>query len=114
MAEWVNLRQETTVLESGQRLSHHREDQCSGLCCLHGTSLFVSCEWPRSWYSDRQILLHHCPCGVGHPCFAGVIFAQTRGEGGKAIHGCCGAHPCGNVIEGEIVESTRLEFGSGH
>lgn len=82
--------QDKTRLESGQTLHHHTKAECSGECCLHGSSPYDSCKGWRSWRSDRQILEHRCPCGVAHPCAAGLAEALRRGHNDSGVHGCCG------------------------
>jgi hypothetical protein len=83
--------QEETLLESGQKLKHHVKAYCSGNCCLHGTSTYVSCKAPRQWRSDRGIIEHVCPHGVGHPCRAGLEYATIVGKHhDDGVHGCDG------------------------
>ena len=92
--EWLDLhtQAEVTLLESGQRLTHHTKANCSGSCCLHGTSIYASCKMPRSWRFDRGIIEHQCEHGVGHPCRAGVEYAKAISgpddDYDSGIHGC--------------------------
>lgn len=82
---------EETLLESGQKLKHHIRANCSGGCCLHGTSRYASCKMPRQWRNEKGILEHVCPHDVGHPCRAGLDYAEVMGQhhdGG--IHDCDG------------------------
>lgn len=81
---------EKTLLESGTTLSHHTKENCSGNCCLHGSSPHPSCRMPRQWRQDRGILEHVCPHGIGHPCYAGVDYVLGIGGHADAIHGCDG------------------------
>lgn len=88
-------RGEVTCLESGQLLKHHGKYMCTGECCLHGTSPYEFCRKPRLWRSDRGIIEHLCPHGIGHPCAAGLAHAKAmealgRGYGGDGVHGCDG------------------------
>lgn len=88
-------RGEVTCLESGQILKHHTKYMCTGECCLHGTSPYDFCKKPRLWRSDRGIIEHLCPHGIGHPCAAGLAHANAmaalgRGYGGDDVHGCDG------------------------
>lgn len=91
--EWLDLSppHDKTLLESGQELKHHQLEMCSGNCCLHGTSTYASCRMPRQWRHDKQIIEHVCPHGVGHPCYAGIEYANAMGENiGGGVHGCDG------------------------
>lgn len=95
--EWLNTKctsatpGEKTLLESGQILMHHSKSKCSGDCCLHGTSSHASCRMPRSWRYDIGIIEHMCPHGVGHPCYAGLAYANSMGQHhGDGVHGCDG------------------------
>lgn len=87
--------QEETLLESGQVLKHHRVEDCSGNCCLHGTSPHPSCRLPRQWRKDTGALEHQCSHGVGHPCLAGAEYAEAISGGEESrdsVHrcdGCC-------------------------
>lgn len=81
---------EQTLLESGQKLTHHGKEACSGNCCLHGSSNHGSCRMPRQWRYDKGIIEHVCPHGVGHPCYAGVDYAMMMGQYVDAVHGCDG------------------------
>jgi hypothetical protein len=87
---WLKGGGEETLLESGTVLYHHKRTSCSGNCCLHGTSEFASCKMPRSWRHDKQIIEHHCPHGIGHPCAAALAYAEKIGKDGDGIHGCDG------------------------
>lgn len=105
--EWLDLDEgqsrEKTLLESGQMLHHHPKSDCSGDCCLHGTSTYSSCKMPRRWNIDKQAIEHFCPHRIAHPCFAGVAYSlHVKGDlaarGGA--HGCCGEACC---LEGNAV-----------
>jgi hypothetical protein len=99
---WGPPRYDKTLLESGQELKHHVRANCSGNCCLHGTSVYPSCRTPRQWRNDRGIIEHLCPHGIGHPCLAGVEYAMLMAPTEDAIfdvsavHGCDG---CCQVVE---------------
>lgn len=81
---------EETRLEDGTLLQHHSEEECSGNCCLHGISLYESCNRPRAWNATRKQIQHVCPCEADHPCVAGVAYAQSKGRDPQAEHACCG------------------------
>lgn len=95
---------ESTRLESGQVIRHHTKADCSGNCCLHGTSKHDSCRMPRSWRVDRGIIEHQCPHGVGHPCHAGIdyhnvsVASEANHDYDWGIHGCCGEGCCSMVL----------------
>lgn len=59
--------QEHTDLESGQRLAHHRRDECDGSpCSLHNPSDHAMRDWPRLW-SDVAGMMRVCEHGRNHP-----------------------------------------------
>lgn len=91
----------TSRLESGQLLHHHSAEECSGNCCLHGTSPYAGCKYWRVWRADRKQLEHTCPCRIGHPCSAAAAYAKEKGYEFDGTHGCCGipGH-CGGSEEG--------------
>lgn len=78
------LDRDHTDIGGGVLLAHHTLEQCSGSCCLHGTSPYITCALPRTWRGDRKIIEHHCDCGIGHPCQAGLDYSGDDGT-----HGCC-------------------------
>lgn len=73
-----------TWMANGRSLNHHSRELCTGDCCLHGTSTWQVCRLPATWRSDRRIIEHHCPHGVGHPC------PNTM----ETTHGCCAEGCC--------------------
>lgn len=84
---------EATRLDSGLILKHHRKENCSGRCCLHGTSPYASCKMPRQWRTDKGILEHVCSHCIVHPCRAGLEYAEVMGQhhdgGVHRCDGCC-------------------------
>ena len=78
------LARDHTKMSDGTTLAHHTLKQCSGACCLHGSSPYITCALPMTWRSDRKIIEHHCDCGIGHPCQAGIAYS-----GDDDTHGCC-------------------------
>lgn len=100
-----------STMDDGSVLHHHGLDECSGNCCLHGTSLYESCNRPMLWHGKLE---HKCPCGVGHPCEAGVAYAVGRGRDYDDVHGCCGVEghcsraaayvpPQRQSVDGEVI-----------
>jgi hypothetical protein len=89
---------ETTLLESGQRLHHHRASECRGECCLHGTATAAVCRLGRAWRSDRRMLEHVCSHGIGHPC------PSTAGDTIHGCDGCCGEYgdPAAPSLDEEV------------
>lgn len=81
---------EETRLESGQLLRHHMREDCSGFCCLHGTSPFPQCKQRRHYHSEKRFLVHECACGEFHPCPAAVEFSKDHGGPLPPNHVCCG------------------------
>lgn len=81
---------ESSQLESGQIINHHRRDECGGACCFHGTTIYESCRMPRSWRNDKRIIEHLCPCGIGHPCAAALDYMSKERGDEQGVHGCCG------------------------
>jgi len=92
-------KKEWSLLESGQHLRHHGKEECSGACCLHGTSEYELCKRPRSWRVDRQMLEHHCEHGIGHPCRAGLDFAAIIGLVSDGVHGCDGCCEFADAVD---------------
>lgn len=92
---------ERSLLESGQLLTHHDSEECSGSCCLHGSSVYASCKLPRSWRPDLGIIEHVCIHGVGHPCHAALDYMKATRScpdfSGMGVHGCCGRGCCGGL-----------------
>lgn len=100
-----------TRLESGQVLRHHEVTECTGNCCLHGTSPFGSCKWPRAWRHDEQRLVHLCRHDVQHPCEAGVDYRNRGLADGDPLRDE-GDHPCDLccwVEDGHMTAEERLE-----
>lgn len=103
---------ERTQLESGQLIYHHTAAECSGNCCLHGTSEWESCSWPRAWRTDLGRLVHLCKHDVQHDCEAG---RQYRNQGVSELdeaydtgHGC---DLCCDVADRFMTEEDRLDMG---
>lgn len=105
-ADWPNVTsKDVTRLESGKVLHHHVKADCSGDCCLHGTSSHPSCRMPRTWRFDKGIIEHECPHGIGHPCYAGAAYVSSRGGIPDTIHGCDG---CCVSVDNRPFDSTTL------
>ena len=95
---------ERHVTGSGQELDVHKRIDCRGpWCVVHAPMQGPWDLWPTYWRSDRRIMERICPHGTGHP----VAEDYGRLPDHELVHGCCGC-PCSpNVIDGEIVESTK-------
>lgn len=94
-----------TVLADGRTLHHHPQHVCKGGCCLHDSSPYAGCAYPKYWGAMQigalDSLWHECPCGVLHPCMASIMYRHHRYV--HVPHTCClVAGHCG-PIEGEVV-----------
>lgn len=109
----VEVEKDQARLESGQTLFHHTAEECSGRCCLHGTSVYATCAWPRAWNVEEQWLVHLCSHDVQHPCEAGVDYRNqelddSHPDWDPASHEC---DLCCWVTDGHMTVEERLELG---
>ena len=44
------LARDHTDIGGGVLLAHHALEQCSGSCCLHGTSPYITCALPKTFW----------------------------------------------------------------
>lgn len=79
---------------TGQLMSYHSAQDCTGRCPIHDPSDHHMVGWPLHLRADlvQPLMERLCPQhGIGHPDPDSVEFIiQITGDDGWGIHGCCG------------------------
>lgn len=113
---------ETTELESGQVLTHHRRDECDGMpCCVHAPSEHGMSGWPRQWHPITNTMYRVCPHNAIHPDPDHVTHA-TGGNMGEILlamvahrqegcDGCCSSGSWRTI--GEAMRAMRARRAGG-
>lgn len=85
---------ETGYWNEGLTNTHIPED-CNGrLCDIHNRrGEGAHTKWPLNYRADRGMMEVICPCGIGHPSPAQVLYWEEIGASeSEQVHGCCVEH----------------------
>lgn len=84
---------EIFITGSGQNVSVHEREDCSGNCPIHNPSNHHMNNWPLEWRQDLGIFERICSCGVGHPDPDSINYIKKispQNAESLGVHGCCG------------------------
>lgn len=86
---------EEYITGTGQKVTVHNKEDCSGHCAIHNPSDHHMKDWPTNWRQDIGLMERICSCGVGHPdpddlAYKKKMFGDDYENFAFGVHGCCG------------------------